>query len=58
MQDILLSILFVAVLALSTIFGAMFIAHTVTNVGIAFVLIMMWWFICPFLNLKLLDYLS
>ena len=59
MQNILITIIFTAVLTLSTVLGAMLLAHLITYTPLAFVTILMWvLFINPWLNVQLLNKLS
>ena len=59
MKDILIVIMFIALWAISTVLGAMLIAHLITYTPLAFVTILMWvLFINPWLNVQLLNKLS
>ena len=59
MQNILITIIFTAVLTLSTVLGAMLLAHLITYTPLAFVTILIWvLFINPWLNVQLLNKLS
>ena len=59
MKALLITIIFIAQLTLSTVFGAMLLAHLITYTPLAFVTILMWvLFINPWLNVQLLNKLS